>query len=216
MQNKALIWDLDGTLFDSYPIIVSILHQALEEHGIQMAAREIHQYVIRYSVRDFVQKVAEEYRCPPEPLAHRFSQLQLGTDAKIHPMCHAPEILNLTAAMGVSNFVYTHKGPSANQVLERMQLRQYFTEIVTSQNGFQRKPSAEAVNYLVQKYQLNRQQTYYVGDRILDVECAKNAGIQSILFLSPDSCGSASGQEDYLVQDLLEIADILKWKKEDR
>ena len=41
----------------------------------------------------------------------------------------------------------------------------------------------EGVDYLVDKYQLDRSETYYIGDRTLDVDLADNAGIGSINFL---------------------------------
>ena len=46
-----------------------------------------------------------------------------------------------------------------------------------------RKPSSEAATYLIDKYQLNPDNTYYIGDRTLDVEFAQNSGIQSLNFL---------------------------------
>ncbi len=58
-----------------------------------------------------------------------------------------------------------------------------FTEILTNQSGFARKPSPEAATYLLDKYELDPRATYYIGDRTLDVEFAQNSGIQSINFL---------------------------------
>ena len=87
----------------------------------------------------------------------------------------------------MTHFVYTHKGITANDVLERLGVRQYFTEVVTSANGFARKPEPEAINYLLDKYDLDKTSTYYVGDRRLDVEAAENAGIKSINLGQPSS-----------------------------
>ena len=36
MNGKALIWDLDGTLLDSYGVIASSLRQTLEELNVPM------------------------------------------------------------------------------------------------------------------------------------------------------------------------------------
>ena len=47
---------------------------------------------------------------------------------------------------------------------------------------FLRKPNPEAANYLLDKYQLDPDNTYYIGDRTLDAEFAQNSGIQSINF----------------------------------
>ena len=62
-------------------------------------------------------------------------------------------------------------------------LDSYFTEILTSQSGFARKPSPEAATYLISKYHLKPDRTFYIGDRSLDIEFAQNSGIQSINFM---------------------------------
>ena len=49
-QRKAFIWDLDGTLLDSYEIIVSSLQKTYQEYGIQTDKENVHRHVIRYSV----------------------------------------------------------------------------------------------------------------------------------------------------------------------
>lgn len=58
MKNtKAFIWDLDGTLLDSYEIIVSSLYENYKEYGIELNKEDIHKHVIRYSVSSFIQKM---------------------------------------------------------------------------------------------------------------------------------------------------------------
>ena len=59
--------------------------------------------------------------------------------------------------------------------------------MVTSANGFARKPQPEAIEYLVEKYDLDKASTYYVGDRRIDVEAAENAGVKSINLGQPAS-----------------------------
>lgn len=92
----------------------------------------------------------------------------------------AREILAWTAEQGIQNFVFTHKSDNAFQVLTDLGIIQHFTEILTSDSGFARKPSPEALLYLIDKYQLDKGTTYYIGDRLLDAEAAIHAGISSI------------------------------------
>lgn len=210
MEHGALIWDLDGTLLDSYEVIVSSLQETLREKGISRDKGEILRYVIRFSVMDFLRKTAEETGCSVSLLSERCHALSAAANSSIGPMPHAREILEQTAAMGIPSFVFTHKGCSAFEILERTGLLLFFTEVVTGADGFPRKPSPDAVNYLTEKYGLVREKTYYVGDRQLDMECAANAGIQGILFLPQGSPAAVTGREDHVVQDLLEIGEILK------
>ena len=68
-----------------------------------------------------------------------------------------------------------------------------------------RDDAPDGVLYLTQKYHLDPETTYYVGDRKLDVLCAKNAGVKSILFLEEGSCVEPTGLEDLVVHELTEI-----------
>ena len=97
--------------------------------------------------------------------------------------------------MCIRDSVYTHKGDNAFTILRDLGLESYFTEILTSQSGFVRKPSSEAATYLLDKYQLDSEKTYYIGDRTLDVEFAQNSGIQSINFLESSYGGNHRIQE---------------------
>ena len=64
-------------------------------------------------------------------------------------MPHLAEILNKPNKW--HHFVlYSIKGITANDVLERLGVHQYFTEVVTSANGFARKPEPEAIDYLLE------------------------------------------------------------------
>ena len=87
---------------------------------------------------------------------------------------------------------------------------QYFEEVLTIEDGFKRKTDPEAINYLIKKYIMNKNNTYYIGDRHLDIDSANNASIKSIFFKPEDSFVDPSGREDYVVYDLLEIKDIFK------
>ena len=93
-------------------------------------------------------------------------------------------------------------------------MSRYFIEILTIEDGFQRKPNPEAINYLISKYNMNRNSTYYVGDRKLDIESANNANIKSILFIPKDSYIKPTKKENYIIEDLIEIKNILNVSRE--
>jgi len=205
MGQKVYIWDLDGTLLDSYAVIVSSLRDAALEFGFQYDYEVIHKCVIQYSVGAFYDMVEKDHGLAPEALDQRYEVISKGRKMNIPPIDGAREALEGLKAKGARHFVYTHRGSTARPILDRLELTGYFDEIVTSENGFARKPAPDGIDYLVSKYGLNRVDCHYVGDRTIDMDCAKNAGITGILYLPAGSYCEANGSETRIVADLREI-----------
>ena len=183
MKKTAFIWDLDGTLLDSYEAILSGIEETFGQFSIPYDKEKVREFILKFSVQDLLEQVAEERKLDVEVLNQVRAQSLAEKNAQIVLMPGAREVLNWADQVGIRNFVYTHKGDNALSILRDLGLESYFTEILTSQSGFVRKPSPEAANYLLGKYQLDSEKTYYIGDRTLDVEFAQNSGIQSINFL---------------------------------
>ena len=179
-MTPTFIWDLDGTLLDSYQAILAGIQETYEQFDIPFDREEVRDFILRYSVKDLLVRDADLHGLDSEELnCVRASSLK-EKNTQIPLMDGAREILAWAAEQDIQNFVYTHKSDNAFQVLEDLGVRHHFTEILTSDSGFARKPSPEALLYLIDKYQLDKATTYYVGDRLLDVETAIHAGISSI------------------------------------
>ena len=207
METLSFIWDMDGTLVDSYPAIVPAAQTACSEFGFDFSAEYIHAQVIRTSVGTFIEEIAATRNLDPAPMKARFNQLNDSRIDRIRAMPNAEITLQRLTQAGHRCFVYTHRGASCHAILQQTGLLPYFTEIVTALDGFPRKPSPEAILYLMEKHRLTPDRCFYVGDRSLDIEAAGNAGTGSILFLDPASPVEATGRESFIVHDLIEIAD---------
>jgi len=183
MQKIAFIWDLDGTLLDSYEVILSGIEETFAQFSIPYDKEQVREFILKYSVQDLLVQVAEERKLDVAVLNQVRAQSLAEKNAQVVLIPGAREVLSWADQVGIQQFVYTHKGDNALTILRDLGLESYFTEILTSQSGFARKPSPEAATYLLDKYQLDSEKTYYIGDRTLDVEFAQNSGIQSINFL---------------------------------
>ena len=183
MKETAFIWDLDGTLLDSYEAILSGIEETFGQFAIPYDKEKVREFILKFSVQDLLEQVAEERKLDAEVLNQVRAQSLAEKNAQVVLMPGAREVLAWGDEAGIMQFVYTHKGDNAFTILRDLGLECYFTEILTNQSGFARKPSPEAATYLLDKYQLNSENTYYIGDRTLDVEFAQNSGIQSINFL---------------------------------
>ena len=210
MERLAFIWDMDGTLVDSYPAIVPAARETLAAFGVKTEPEEIHREVIATSVGALLERIARERGLDAGALKADFGRRNDSRIQAICPMPHAKDCLEALQQAGHRSFVYTHRGASCESILRQNGLEGYFTEIVTALSGFPRKPAPDAILYLMEKYGLDRGSCFYVGDRSLDIEAAERAGIGSILLLDPNSPGTATGRETWVVRNLGEIPGLFR------
>ena len=207
MTKRALIWDLDGTLLDSYDAILAGLEETYAYYQLAFDRASIKDYILKHSVQDLLVAVAEEHQLDVTDLNHRRAESLAEKNAQVLLMEGARDVLSWGKDAGIEQFVYTHKGENALVILRDLGLESFFKEILTSQSGFARKPNPEAAIYLMKKYELHPEKIYYIGDRSLDVDFARNSQIQSINFLPSDYEGN------YQMKTLRDIPSILSLEK---
>ena len=202
MQKTAFIWDLDGTLLDSYEAILAGIEETYARFALPYNKEEVRAFILKHSVQDLLEQVAKERNLDVDRLNQVRAQSLAEKNAQLVLMPGAREVLHWGNEQGIQQFVYTHKGDNTFTILRNLGLESYFTEILTSQSGFARKPSPEAATYLISKYHLKPECTYYIGDRLLDIEFALNSGIKSLNFLS---CNKEGNQQIRALEDIITL-----------
>lgn len=207
MTKRAFIWDLDGTLLDSYDAILAGLEETYASYQLPFDRASIKDYILKHSVQDLLVVVAEEHQLDVTDLNHRRAESLAEKNAQVVLMEGARDVLSWAKDAGIQQFVYTHKGENALVILRDLGLESFFKEILTSQSGFARKPNPEAARYLMKKYGLEPENIYYIGDRSLDIDFARNSQIQSINFLTSDYEGN------HQMKTLRDIPSVLSLEK---
>lgn len=205
-MKKALIWDLDGTLVDSYGEIVSGLTSLAQACGIKQDKEEIYREVKKTSVRAYIAQLSTEIGISREILKARYSQHGKNGLTEISLMPHCKEVLMQLTAAGVENYIFTHRGGSTVPLLQMLKLDSFFLDVITSENNFPRKPDPSALHYLIKKHGLSPDATCYVGDREIDACCAENAGIPGIILQEKGNRVSTV----YPIWELREIPEIVR------
>ncbi|MGT2799311.1 HAD-IA family hydrolase [Streptococcus marmotae] len=202
-MKRAFIWDLDGTLLDSYDAILLGLEEMYSHFGLTFYREEVKAFILRYSVKELLLQLSQKEQIPLEELnAVRANSLR-EKNAHIQLMEGAREILEWGQQAGIAQFVYTHKGDNAFAVLDDLGISEYFVEVLTGDSGFARKPHPEAIVYLMEKYDLSQKATYYIGDCLLDAETAQAAGIKSL------NLTVASSTNNTYIESLLAIKEVV-------
>ena len=207
-MSKNLIWDMDGTLIDSYDSIVDCIVRTIEHFDIYYEKGFIRNKIQEESTKDFFKYVSNHHDIELNTLWDYYNGLDVNFSL-IHLMPSAIELFEQLKDEDVKNFIYTHRGSSLPKVIELLNINKYFVEAIGADRGFERKPSPEAIDYLVNKYHLNKDDTYYVGDRLLDQQCAFNAGIKRIYYQSFKGISLDEKDHDYYIDDLLDIIKII-------
>lgn len=162
-----ILWDFDGTLFDTYPAFTEVIYHLLKGQvpKVELLAK------LKISFSDTV-----SYYGLTEKQVNEFKKNELAiSPAQKKPFPFLEKIINRADV----NVIMTHKPrDEVNTILDFYGWGKYFVEIVAGDDGFPRKPNASAYRYLHEKFSLS----LAVGDRILDILPAQELGIPTCLF----------------------------------
>jgi HAD superfamily hydrolase (TIGR01549 family) len=177
---RYYIWDLGGTLLDNYEGSACAFVQTLAEFGLRARHDPVYD-ALRVSTD---QAIAEFAPNVPDFL-ERYRELEAHhlDDPLLFP--GADEVLTAVIAAGGANFLISHRDNQVLDIINKAGIADKFTEVVTKDNGFARKPNPQSFNYLIEKYQLDRSETVTVGDRPIDIEAGVGAGIATVYFDPP-------------------------------
>ena len=181
---KDVIWDFDGTLFDTYPAIADVFLETFRYYGIEETRAEVLR-LLHQSLSETYDFFSAKHSIERAALHAKFVEIEETMDvSKALPFSGAELLLTHVIENGGMNFIYTNRGASTYSFLEHAGHMKYFTEIITREDGFGRKPKPDCINYLIEKYSLDRETALMVGDREIDVLAGHNAGIKSCYFNS--------------------------------
>ena len=196
------IWDFDGTLFDTYEFITLSFQKALEDFHVTQEL-DIIQKEVKISVDSAIKKYSAQHQLQPNLLSESYKRHSHEYDYNLmKPYENVEAVLQKIVKQGGKNYINTHRGNNTLETLKFYNLDHYFVEIVSSENGFARKPNPDAIIYLIKKYNMNPKETMYIGDREIDILCGKNANILTCFFNTENQqCELA----DYHVKDYKEF-----------
>lgn len=206
MMIKHIIWDFDGTLFDSYPGMVNAFLRALKKYEIEAEYDEILKLFLN-SEKTAVQYYQNQFLLGEE-LTEVYQDEKSHIDlSNMLPFPYAKEVCQRIKEAGRYNYILTHRGSTTYDILRKNGMVELFTEIVTKDNQFARKPDPEAIYYLLDKYQIHPKEAMIVGDREIEILLGQKAKVKTCFYESGNR--EPELQADYRVKSLEEVLTIL-------
>lgn len=189
---RALIWDLGGTLVDTYPDVDRALASVIDAEPGERLLDEVAQ-LTRRSSSEAISTLARRYDVPEQELRGAYDGTKARwIDRRPPVMDGAHEVLAAVRATGGLNLVATHRDrDSAETLLDSLGLA--VDDLVCAPDGYARKPDPGMVRALLERHRLEPGECLAVGDRPADVDAARAAGVRGVLMETPGVLLEAAG-----------------------
>lgn len=181
---RSIIWDLGGTLVDTYPDVDRALALAAFGDASEQRLAEVGA-LTRLSSGHAIEVLARRAGVSEAALQAAYDGVKAywqHTPAPVQP--GAREVMAAVTASGGLNLVATHRDrASAEQLIAATGL--VIDDMVCAPDGFARKPAPEMVSVLIERHGLDPAEVIVVGDRPADAEAGLAVGTAGVLLVTP-------------------------------
>ena len=204
-MDKAVIFDMDGTILNTIGDLTAASNYALEQMGRRHDfTEEKIKLCFGCGIDADMEKVlALEGGCPEEELEYigssipfsryHFSEKDVETlksffvpryaahcREKTAPYKGIPEVLSALRSHGVLTAVASNKDDRDVQVLAESLFPHLFDKAMGNHKEIRRKPAPDMVLEILEDFHVPPAEAVYIGDSEVDIETTKNAGLPCI------------------------------------
>jgi HAD superfamily hydrolase (TIGR01509 family) len=210
---RAVLFDFDGTLADSEPLITASLIHALGTEGFHVTAEQV-RGVFGPPLLEMVRLLAGTL--PEEQQARLrtayFDDYNTYQLPNIKPLPGAIELLDALAARQIPLGMVTNKfEASAAAQLAALGWQDRFPVVIGAESVALPKPAPDAALAALARLNVSAEEAAFVGDQEPDMECAVAAGIPVVIGLAHARAAEtlAASGATYVAGSLAEVEAIL-------
>lgn len=197
MALKAVIFDVDGVLLDSFEANLKFFQDLLKKAGYAQPTREEYSKMMHMSMKSVIKYFSKSDS--EEELQRIFD---MGRFREVEYPMHllkmpegAEKTIHELSKKYVLGIVSSRVKGSIFEAPAMVKLKDYFKVVVTYEDTVNHKPHPEPLFLALKKLNIKPQEAVYVGDTESDLQAAKAAGMKIIMyskeeFPSADACTS--------------------------
>ena len=181
MNYRGIIFDMDGTLVDSFHAIHGSLAETMKQVGLTPWNLEKTKQHVGRGIGYLVESAVGATR--KEEAVKIFRQDYGETClARTFLLPEVSETLPLLRASGLRLAVATNKALAfTEKILTHLEVDRYFECVLGPDAVARPKPHPDMVDTILARLEITKQECLYVGDMPLDVETASRAGLDCLL-----------------------------------
>ncbi|MFM6939373.1 MAG: HAD hydrolase-like protein [Rhodoluna sp.] len=215
MTYTTVLWDLDGTIIDSRAGIFNSFNHTLEAMGLPLMAREdLNPFIGPPLLDSFIQLCGGDREAAERAKGiYRERYLQGGGALEADVFPGVLDVIAASKTSGKFNSLATSKGLSGVQIVgEHFNFLHLFDVLGTASNDGLRSIKADVITYALAELKLldaDLSRVVLVGDRIHDIEGAREHGIEVILVKWGSGDETEWSQADAVADSPAHLAELL-------
>ena len=184
MRYQTAIFDMDGTILETLEDMCASVNVTMDHVGYpRRTMDEVRRFVGNGAAKLIERCMPAGAEDPRYPAALEFYRAYYEAHAQIKtgPYPGIPELLNQLSREGVRLAVVSNKPDEAVRALTERYFPGVFPVAIGNRDGWATKPAPDSVYEAMRLLGARRESTVYVGDSDVDVDTARNAGLDSII-----------------------------------
>jgi len=182
---RAVIFDFDGTIVDSYEAHLESFRKALSKFGLAVDDEEIYRRFGKPARQILFEVLPQQARSHIDELVKEKRIQFIETSRQVRVFDGVKETLRYLKEKGIATALATSADrPSVMRVLSRFGLEEYFDVILSAEDVKAAKPNPDIFIRAAEGLNVGAQECLVVGDSVFDVMAAKEAGIKTVAIAS--------------------------------
>lgn len=184
MRTHSIIWDMGGTLIDTYPSVDRTLAAVVAARGHAVDEAVVAR-MTRRAIASAIDELSARFAVPHEEFDVAYADLKRSWAVTPPPvMAGAREVIAYVRRIGGLNIVVTNRDRiSATALLTATGLE--MDDLICPGDGFPRKPDPAMYRAVLERHHLDPADCLAVGDRAIDAVASEQVGIRCVILETP-------------------------------
>lgn len=213
LRYRAVLFDLDGTLVDSYGALTEAVNHARRTHGLDDLSPLRIRDLVGNGMEVLLQRAFERTEVPPsvvEAFESKYDEVCCGESRVLADVEGTLEELH---RLGVQMAVCTNKPTFfSRKILDFLALSRYFKAIVGPDAAGARKPDPRHLLATLASVDCLPLEALFVGDMPIDVRAARNSGLDVAVIATGSSSRDDlnASQPDHFLERFADLLHVVR------